>query len=131
MILAVNLQDSSSRILHNNHIYILNVVMACILACQLLRSLLWLLYVLVRSWQLKRVWKRRRARSVTIFLVEIIAQMASALLHRKFLEYCLLKCIFLHICIGSRPLYPCCHVNTNCPDIFTGLQSACSLMCRY
>jgi len=98
--LAVGLQDSSSRILHNNHIYILNVVMACILSCQLLRSLLWLLYVLVRSWQLKSVWKRRRARSVTIFLVEIIAQMASAFLPKKVLEYCLLKFLFLHICIG-------------------------------
>ncbi|DBA98954.1 TPA: hypothetical protein ACH3X1_014695 [Trebouxia sp. C0004] len=53
--------------------------MACILACQLLRSLLWLLYVVVRSWQLKRVWKRRRARSVAIFFVEIIAQMINVI----------------------------------------------------
>lgn len=72
------LQDSSSKILHNNHIYIINVVVACFLTCQLLRSLLWLSYVVLRTWQLKRVWKRRRAMSVTIFLIEIVAQMVRA-----------------------------------------------------
>lgn len=87
----VALQDSSNKILHNNHIYILNIVVACFLTCQLLRSLLWLSYVVLRTWQLKRVWKRRRAMSVTIFFIEVIAQMVrpaskkhfSLVLHRR------------------------------------------------
>ena len=32
-------------------------------------------YVVIRTWQLTRVWKRRRARSVQIFLIEIVAQL--------------------------------------------------------
>ncbi|KAL3142108.1 hypothetical protein ABBQ32_004726 [Trebouxia sp. C0010 RCD-2024] len=71
--------DSSSRILYIDHIYIINVVVACVLICQLLRSLLWMSYVVIRTWQLKRVWKRRRARSVQIFLVEIVAQLINVL----------------------------------------------------
>lgn len=71
------LQDSTSRILYKNQIYIINIVVACVLTCQLLRSLLWLSYVVIRTLQLKRVWKRRRARSVLIFFVEIVAQLVS------------------------------------------------------
>lgn len=69
------LQDGSSRILHKDTIYIVNVAVGSVLACQLLRSLIWLSYLVVRTWQMKRVWKRRRARNVAFFFVEISSQL--------------------------------------------------------
>ncbi|DBA91385.1 TPA: hypothetical protein ACH3X2_003920 [Trebouxia sp. C0005] len=75
---GVKLQwDSTSRILHHDTISLINVVVGCFLACQLLRSFVWLSFVTIRTWQLKRAWKRRRARNVGLFFIELIAQMVN------------------------------------------------------
>lgn len=36
---------------------------------------MWLSFVIVRTRQLKRAWKRRRAQNVVLFFIELIAQM--------------------------------------------------------
>ena len=71
----LSMQDSTSRILHHDTIYLVNIVVGSILACQLLRSVIWLTFVVIRTWQSKRIWKRRRLRNVVLFSVEISAQL--------------------------------------------------------